>query len=207
MNARSPCSPRPCPLSYAVLPSGTCRSLKKRPASDAGIRSVERLQRPWPDLVIATGRRTAPIASWIRKQSGGLTRTVQMGRIGAFQNDELDVAVAPAYACLYPDPRRIDTAAPVTRVSQTTLQHASARWSAELASAPFPSYLTSSSAMTRSEDERARVAPGRNRHRFDVNAHYHGNKRTIAPSYYHQRGYYHDYDHGDEPLIPAGFSG
>ena len=100
--------------------------------------SSQRLAPPWPDLVVATGRRTAPIASWIRKRSLGLTRTVQMGRIGAFQRDVFDLAVAPAYACLYPDPRRIDTAAPVTRVSPHALELAAVRWGSELACAPTP---------------------------------------------------------------------
>jgi hypothetical protein len=35
---------------------------------------------PWPDLVIAVGRRTVPVARWIRKQSGGRTRLVHLGR-------------------------------------------------------------------------------------------------------------------------------
>jgi mitochondrial fission protein ELM1 len=100
--------------------------------------SAQRLTDPWPDLVIATGRRTAPIASWIRKQSRGRTRTLQMGRIGAFERDVFDLAITPAYACLYPDPRRIDTAAPVTRVSPAALERAAARWGPEFASAPAP---------------------------------------------------------------------
>ncbi len=96
------------------------------------------LEAPWPDLVIATGRRTAPVASWIREQSRGRTRTVQMGRIGAFRRDVFDLAVAPAYASLYPDARRVETAAPVTRVSPRRLEEAAARFSVELASAPIP---------------------------------------------------------------------
>ena len=100
--------------------------------------SAKRLTEPWPDLVIATGRRTAPIASWIRKQSSGRTRTVQMGRIGAFERDVFDLAIAPAYASLYPDPRRMDTAVPLTRVSPATLERAAARWGPEFAAAPTP---------------------------------------------------------------------
>ena len=45
-------------------------------------RSAE-LAPPWPDLVIATGRRTAPIARWIKRRSGGHTRLVQLGRKAA----------------------------------------------------------------------------------------------------------------------------
>ena len=36
------------------------------------------LHAPWPKLVIAAGRRTAPVARWIKKQSGDETRIVQV---------------------------------------------------------------------------------------------------------------------------------
>ncbi|MGQ0486448.1 MAG: ELM1/GtrOC1 family putative glycosyltransferase [Hyphomicrobiales bacterium] len=35
---------------------------------------------PWPDLVVATGKRTAPVARWIKKQSGGKAKIVHIGR-------------------------------------------------------------------------------------------------------------------------------
>jgi hypothetical protein len=35
---------------------------------------------PWPDLVLTVGRRPAMAAQWIRKQSGGKTRVVLLGR-------------------------------------------------------------------------------------------------------------------------------
>jgi uncharacterized protein len=38
------------------------------------------LRPPWPDLVVATGRRTAPVALWIKKQSGARSKLVQLGR-------------------------------------------------------------------------------------------------------------------------------
>lgn len=34
---------------------------------------------PWPDLVLAIGRRSVPVARWIRKASGGLTKLVLIG--------------------------------------------------------------------------------------------------------------------------------
>ena len=38
------------------------------------------LAAPWPDLVVATGRRTAPVALWVKQQSGGKAKTIQIGR-------------------------------------------------------------------------------------------------------------------------------
>ena len=87
---------------------------------------------PWPDLLIAAGRRTVPIAEWIRQHSLGRTRTVQIGRIGTSREDHFDVGVAPDYAGLYPDPRRLEIAMPLTRVSQESLDAAAARWRDEL---------------------------------------------------------------------------
>jgi len=48
----------------------------------------DRLGPPWPDVVIATGRRAAPVARWIRRRSAGRCRLVHLGRpwcrLGAF---------------------------------------------------------------------------------------------------------------------------
>jgi len=109
---------------------GSIASLK---ASSAPI-----AQPPWPDLLIAAGRRTVPIAEWVRQHSLGRTRTVQIGRIGTSREDHFDVGVAPDYAGLYPDPRRLETAMPLTRVSQEALDATAARWREELGSGKRP---------------------------------------------------------------------
>ncbi|MCZ6831067.1 MAG: ELM1/GtrOC1 family putative glycosyltransferase [Gammaproteobacteria bacterium] len=38
------------------------------------------LRAPWPDLVITAGRRNEPVAHWIRRQSGGHSKLVHIGR-------------------------------------------------------------------------------------------------------------------------------
>jgi mitochondrial fission protein ELM1 len=55
--------------------------LKLFPESVGHLKSSSRewLQPPWPDLVIGVGRRTVPVARWIRNQSGGRTRLVRVG--------------------------------------------------------------------------------------------------------------------------------
>lgn len=50
------------------------------------------LQPPWPDLVIGIGRRTVPVARWIREQSGGRTRIVRLGHPRA-PNDWFDLVI------------------------------------------------------------------------------------------------------------------
>ena len=62
-------------------------------------RSRATLMPPWPDLVIATGKRTAPVALWIKQQSKGKTVVVQLGRPRmAFRHFDL-IVTTPQY-CL-----------------------------------------------------------------------------------------------------------
>ena len=82
------------------------------------------LEPPWPELVIAAGRRTAPVALWIREQSAGRTRLVQLGRKGADFADLFDLAVTPAYCRLFAHPKRIETSATLHAVSRARLAEA-----------------------------------------------------------------------------------
>lgn len=43
-------------------------------------RRSDALAPPWPELVLACGRRSVPIARWLRRQSGGRARLVHLGR-------------------------------------------------------------------------------------------------------------------------------
>lgn len=58
--------------------------------------SRARLSPPWPDLVIAAGRRTAPVARWIKGQSAGKARLVQIMDPGAALED-FDLICRPAH--------------------------------------------------------------------------------------------------------------
>jgi mitochondrial fission protein ELM1 len=44
-----------------------------------GSTSRKQLRPPWPDLIIAIGRRSVPVARWIRKHNGGRTKLVRIG--------------------------------------------------------------------------------------------------------------------------------
>jgi mitochondrial fission protein ELM1 len=96
------------------------------------------LEPPWPDLVIAAGRRTAPVAQWIRERAGGVTKIVMLGRKGGDDADLFDLVVTPTYTRLFPHPRRIETAAPLHRVSEEALAKASEEWADRLGGAPTP---------------------------------------------------------------------
>jgi hypothetical protein len=83
---------------------------------------------PWPDLVISTGRRCAPIASWIAKRSGGHTRVVSIGRKGGDIVERVDLSVTCPHFRLLPHRRRIETAAPINALGDAALREAAQRW-------------------------------------------------------------------------------
>ena len=50
------------------------------------------LEPPWPDLVIGIGRRTVPVARWIKEQNGGRTKLIRVGHPRA-PNEWFDLVV------------------------------------------------------------------------------------------------------------------
>ena len=99
-------------------------------ASRAGIhrRRSSALSPPWPDLVIAAGRRTAPVARWIRAQTHGRTKIVMLGRKGGDDADLFDRVFTPAYCRLPAHPRRSETQAPFHRITPAVLRTARERF-------------------------------------------------------------------------------
>jgi uncharacterized protein len=68
-----------------------------RGAGLTGVTAASRseLRAPWPKLVIAAGRRTAPIARWIKRQCGA--RLVQIMDPGFPGRGDFDLIVSPAH--------------------------------------------------------------------------------------------------------------
>ena len=64
------------------------------------------LKEPWPDLVIAAGRRTAPVAREIKYLSGGGTKLVQMMWPGADGVNDFDLVCVPNHDNI-PDAKNI----------------------------------------------------------------------------------------------------
>ena len=93
---------------------------------------------PWPDLVISTGRRTAPVARWIGRQSGGRARLVQLGRRGGETVGAFDLVVSCAHFRLPMHPRRMEIIAPLNAVTLERLARAAARWEGRFNGAPHP---------------------------------------------------------------------
>lgn len=92
----------------------------------AGGRSLDRgrsdpLAPPWPDLVVGTGRRSAPWTRFVKAASGGRTIAVQFGQKGANRLAGLDRAVALGHWGFPTDPRRIAIPLPPTGVTHERL--------------------------------------------------------------------------------------
>lgn len=87
---------------------------------------------PWPDLVIAAGRRSASVARWIARRSGGRTRTVLLGRPRAPLSAFDLVLTTPQYGLPVRGNVLHLPAPPGARAApdQTTLDAWRARWAA-----------------------------------------------------------------------------
>lgn len=98
-------------------------------------RASSALAAPWPDLVIGVGRRSVPVARWIRKQSGGRARLVQLGRPRA-RLDLFDLVITTPQYGLPAAPNVVELALPIT--PQPAVSDDEDGWRSTLASLPEP---------------------------------------------------------------------
>jgi hypothetical protein len=97
----------------------------------------DRLEPPWPDLVLTIGRRPSMAALWIREQSGGRTRVALLGKPSGGLS-RFDLVIASSEAQLPPGPRVLRTAFPLMRVDEREVAAAAEAWRARLAPLPRP---------------------------------------------------------------------
>jgi mitochondrial fission protein ELM1 len=92
---------------------------------------------PWPDLVIFAFRANENIARWIRRQSGGRTRYVLVGRPWS-PLPEFDLIVTTPQLHLPERPNILHNALPLHRVNAQRLPEAAATWGPRFAALPRP---------------------------------------------------------------------
>ena len=95
------------------------------------------LEAPWPDLVIAASRRSAPVAKWIRKQSGGRTRLVHLFHTQAPLAAYDLIITLPQYRL----PQRsnvLHLSSALNRIPPSKLSTAAERWRTEFEKLPRP---------------------------------------------------------------------
>ena len=115
----------------ARLPNALLGATARHAAADS------RPAPPWPDLVIAAGRRTAPVARAVKARSGGRTRLVQCMRPGPGAA-EFDLIAAPAHDDPPARANLLRTVAAPHRVTRARLAAAAAEWRGALESVPRP---------------------------------------------------------------------
>jgi hypothetical protein len=104
-----------------------------------GIARPERdlLVPPWPRLVVAAGRRTAPVGRWIKAVSGR-ARLVQIMDPGWPGRGDFDLIAAPIHDARVPGENVIRTLGSCHRVVPDLLAREKAAWEGRLAHLPRP---------------------------------------------------------------------
>jgi mitochondrial fission protein ELM1 len=97
----------------------------------------DRLEAPWPDLVLTIGRRPSSAALWIRAQNAGRTRIVLVGKpSGAIGPYDLVIASAEQYLPALPSVMTIGL--PLMRVDPGHVAAEAERWAPAFAELPRP---------------------------------------------------------------------
>lgn len=96
-----------------------------------------RLQPPWPDLVISSGVRNEPVCRWIREHSGGRTRYVHVGRPWG-PLDSFDLVVTTPQYRVPAHPNVLHNQLTLHSVTPQRLAGARADWAAPFAGLPRP---------------------------------------------------------------------
>lgn len=108
-------------------------------ASIAGITAQSRsqLRPPWPDLVVSSGVRNEPVCRWIRRQSGGRTRYVHIGRPWG-PLDSFDLVITTPQYCVPDHPRVLHNTLTLHGINADALARAREHWESRFAALPQP---------------------------------------------------------------------
>ena len=116
---------------------------KPKVTASLGIVDLKRsdaLQAPWPDLVIAIGRRLSLPALWIKQQSGGSTK-VALFNAPKGQQDQFDLIVAPAYYQLAGTPRLCRIGLPLIATDPQRIEQGREEFAPRLGRMPKPLHV------------------------------------------------------------------
>lgn len=97
----------------------------------------DQLEPPWPDLVITIGRRPAMAALWVKRQSGGKTKIVLIGRPKRYF-DEFDLIIATGQYRVPDRPNVLKLDLPLMRAEPDAIIAAASNWRPRLAAMPRP---------------------------------------------------------------------
>ena len=117
---------------------------------------------PWPDLVIAAGRRTAPVARWIKSRSA--CRLVQLMDPGWPGRGDFDLIVAPQHDGLPERPNVFHSLGSCHRAFPSVLAAEGRKWADRLSDMPHPYLVVAVGGVTKDRafgaDHGAQLAAG-----------------------------------------------
>jgi mitochondrial fission protein ELM1 len=98
---------------------------------------TDRLSAPWPDVVIAIGRRAAPVSRWLKEQTNGRLLNIHLGRPRiAYQHFDL-IFTTPQYSL--PSARNVTKLTlPIILHDEALLEAEAKRWLPHLEGLPRP---------------------------------------------------------------------
>jgi mitochondrial fission protein ELM1 len=92
---------------------------------------------PWPELLVTVGRRLSSAALWVRRESGGATKLVLIGKPRRHLR-RFDLVVAPAQYRIGARPNVVRIGLPLVRIDAAAAAAAAAAWRERLAGLPRP---------------------------------------------------------------------
>ena len=112
-----------------------------RGASTLGVtkETVDGLTAPFPDVAVAAGRRAAPLLRYLKKKSGGRTKTVQIMYPGRFGLSDFDLIVLPTHdGCKLIRPNIMRVTGAPHRITPERLAKEKEKWAPVFESLPSP---------------------------------------------------------------------
>ena len=100
----------------------------------------DKLDPPWPDLVLTAGRRNEPVARWIHKQSGGRTRLVHVGRPWA-SPECFDLVITTPQYNLSGQPGVLTVDLPLHTQTREALDRLRDEWASHFSHLPGPYWV------------------------------------------------------------------
>ena len=100
----------------------------------------DRLEPPWPDLVVTIGRRLSSVALWIKKRSSGTSR-IALFNPPKGEASGFDLIVAPGYYSVKPGPALCRVNLPLIAVDAVKLAEARVRFADALTAMPRPLHV------------------------------------------------------------------
>jgi len=97
----------------------------------------DRLEPPWPDIILTIGRRPSMAALWIQEQSGSHSKIVLLGRPKRWM-ERFSLIIVPTQYQMPDDPKVLKLDLPLMRSNEAAIAKSSDEWRSRLADLPRP---------------------------------------------------------------------